>query len=75
MWQDFVTEVVKVIRAKKHARSKRNQSDSDQNTEANLEKGVTNSEHEARASSMSKNNQVILILELIHFCKIANQSI
>ncbi|KAG6398809.1 hypothetical protein SASPL_140280 [Salvia splendens] len=50
-------EVVKVIRAKKNARSKRNQSDSDQSTEANLEKDVTNSEHEERASSMSKNNQ------------------
>ena len=64
-----------MIRAKKHARSKRNQSDSDQNTEANLDKDATNSEHEARASSMSKNNQVILILELVHFCNISKQSI
>ncbi|XP_057810945.1 uncharacterized protein LOC131025270 [Salvia miltiorrhiza] len=49
-------EVVKVIRAKKHARSKRNQSESDQNTEANSEKHVTSSEHEAGASAMAKKN-------------------
>lgn len=48
-----------MIRAKKHSRSKRNQSESDENTDTSLEKHVTSSEHEAGESAVAKNNQVI----------------
>lgn len=47
-------EVMKVIRAKKHARSKRNQPESDENMETNLEKRITSSVYEAGESA---NNQ------------------
>ncbi|KAH6805243.1 hypothetical protein C2S51_030074 [Perilla frutescens var. frutescens] len=50
-------EVMKVIRAKKHTRSKRNQSESGENMETNSERRVTSSEYEVAESAPEKNNQ------------------
>ncbi|KAH6822382.1 hypothetical protein C2S53_003847 [Perilla frutescens var. hirtella] len=50
-------EVMKVIRAKKHTRSKRNQSESGENMETNSERRITSSEYEVAESAPEKNNQ------------------
>ncbi|KAH6763193.1 D-ribose-binding periplasmic protein [Perilla frutescens var. hirtella] len=50
-------EVMKVIRAKKHTRSKRNQSESGENMETNSERRITSSEYEVAESAPDKNNQ------------------
>ncbi|KAH6801922.1 D-ribose-binding periplasmic protein [Perilla frutescens var. frutescens] len=50
-------EVMKVIRAKKHARSKRNQSESGEHMETNSERCITSSEYEVAEYAPEKNNQ------------------
>lgn len=54
-----------MIRAKKHARSKRNQPESDENMETNLEKRITSSVYEPGESARQKNNQVIFCHHLL----------
>ncbi|KAI3452768.1 hypothetical protein Pfo_009431 [Paulownia fortunei] len=50
-------EVIKVLRAKKHAKMKKNQSESGENLQMNSEKQSSSSEYEAGESALGKNNQ------------------